>query len=486
MLALAPILLLVGLLAGARWPAARAGPASAVAAAAVAAAAFGYGGEAAAWIGPLLEAAFIAATILWIIFGALCIHEYQVKSGSVAVFGRWLGSFGHDRRTTALLVAFFFALFLEGAAGFGTPVALAAPLLVGIGFSPARAVTLVLIGHAAGVSFGAIGTPVVPLLAAADVSPTSLSLGIALLHAALGWAMAALVFRIADRRSAGGWRWPLIAAGAFFLPFVLLAGLIGPELPTMGGAIAGGLLFTFLVRARQPDAASAIAPRDLLVSALPYLLVIAAILATRLVPPLQQALSATRIDWVLGNRFGGSAAPFYHPGTILILAFVLTGLIRGGGDIGAAAGRAARRLPMVALALFSVLLLARLMVHAGMIDLLAVTAAGAMGSTYPLAAPLVGALGSFIAGSATGSNIVFADFQVATATATGLPPLLTLAGQGMGAAVGNMIAPHNIVAGAATVGLIGGEGRILRRTLPVCLLYSAAAGVLLFAAALLL
>jgi L-lactate permease len=109
LLALLPILLLVGLLAGARWSAAHAGLTSAAAAAAVAAFGFGYGASAADWLGPLLEAGFIAGTILWIIFGALCIHEYQTKSGGVAVLGRWLSSFGEDRRVTALFIAWFFA-----------------------------------------------------------------------------------------------------------------------------------------------------------------------------------------------------------------------------------------------------------------------------------------------------------------------------------------------------------------------------------------
>jgi lactate permease len=481
LLALLPILLLLGLLVGARWSAVQAGLTSAAAAAAVAALGFGYGTSASDWLGPLLEAGFIAGTILWIIFGALCIHEYQTKSGAVAVFGRWLGSFGEDRRVTALFIAWFFALFLEGAAGFGTPVALAAPLLVGIGLSPVRALTLVLIGHAVGVSFGAIGTPIIPLLAAAVVSPTTLSVGIALLHAALGWSLAALVFRTADRRASGGWSWPLAAALAFFVPYVALAGLIGPELPTLGGALAGALAFVAFARARHPRG-SAIPTHELIASALPYLLVILIILVTRLVSPLQEGLAAAAIEWSYAGRFEGSAAPLYHPGTILILAFLVTGLFRGGGDLAPAAARAAARLPMVALALFAVLVVARLMNHSGMISLLAANAAAIMGSAFPLAAPAIGALGSFIAGSATGSNIIFAEFQVATAAASNVPAIVTLVGQGMGSGIGNIIAPHNIIAGAATVGLIGREGRVLRRTLPICLVYVAAAGGLLLTA----
>jgi lactate permease len=92
---------------------------------------------------------------------------------------------------------------------------------------------------------------------------------------------------------------------------------------------------------------------------------------------------------------------------------------------------------------------------------------------------MVGALGSFVAGSATASNVLFAGFQVAAAEAVGLAPMMALAGQGFGAAIGNVIAPHNIVAGAATVGLIGREGDVLKRTLPLCLVYALLGGGLL-------
>jgi len=99
----------------------------------------------------------------------------------------------------------------------------------------------------------------------------------------------------------------------------------------------------------------------------------------------------------------------------------------------------------------------------------------------PLAIPLVAALGSFITGSATASNILFGGFQLTAAEATQLPPLSALVGQGFGAAIGNIIAPHNIVAGAATVGLIGREGRVLKKTFPLCLVYALAGGLLLLA-----
>jgi lactate permease len=122
--------------------------------------------------------------------------------------------------------------------------------------------------------------------------------------------------------------------------------------------------------------------------------------------------------------------------------------------------------------------LARLMVHAGMIDTLAQAAAAGLGPVWPAAAPFVGVLGTFVTGSATASNILFTDFQAATAAALGLPALWLAAAQGFGAAVGNMVCPHNIVAGAATVGVAGKEGETLRLTIVPCLVYALAGGAL--------
>lgn len=490
LIALAPILLLFALLIGAHWRAATAGAAAALAAAVLALGVFGYdatgAGPLAALLGPLLEASFIAATIVWIIFPALCIHEYQSQTGANALFGRWLAGLSDDPRMTALLVAWFFSLFLEGAAGFGTPIALAAPLLVAAGFTPMTALTLALLGNAAGVSFGAIGTPMVPLLASGVFDPEALSLLVISLHAAVGWTMAALVYRLAGVGVPSAGRAAAVArvGGAallFFVPAGLLAWTLGPELPTLGGAMVGGTLFV-LAKRRRPSKPVPNAPsnRALLDAALPYLLVVGLILMTRLVIPLAEVLRGMSFDWEAYGQFGGTVAPLHHPGTMLFLGFLAAGLTQRGGRalIPQSIGRAAARLPTVALALLTVLLLARLMVHSGMISLLAASTARALGGAWPLLAPAAGALGSFITGSASSSNILFGDFQFAAARDAGLSPMLMTAAQAFGAAAGNLIAPHNIVAGAATVGLIGREGEIMRRMLPPCLLYVAAGGVL--------
>lgn len=494
-LSLVPVSLILVVMVGLRWPAARAGVLGLAVTVPIALLAFGYGGGGAegpslAVAGALAEAAFIAATVLWIIFPALCIYELQLAGGAFETLKRALVRISDDRRVLAILVAWFFALFLEGAAGFGTPVALAAPVLVGLGFPPLRALAVVLVAHSVGVSFGAVGTPVVPQMAATGLPGLALAEATGLLHALLGWIILAFAVRLARSKGASGGPSAVVltalAAASFLLPFIAIAWFVGPELPTLGGALIGGVLFVLALKRIAPPPPDAggerIGAASLARAALPYLVLLALILLTRLVPPLAEALRSVEIAWTWQAEFAGAMAPLYHPGTLLVLGFLVGGLLQGrsGRDLAAAAGKAARRLPPVLVALVAMLGLARLMVHAGMVDTLAEAAAAGLGPVWPLAAPLVGVLGTFVTGSATASNILFTDFQAATATALGLPVLWMAAAQGFGAAVGNMVCPHNIVPGAATVGLAGREGETLRLTIVPCLTYALAGGVLVF------
>lgn len=486
LLALLPILLLLLCMTALGWSAASSGMIGAAAAMGLAILAFEYETDGIGLVGPLLEAGFTAATILWIVFPALAIHEVQTRSGASMRISKWLTSISDKPAILVLILAWFFALLLEGAAGFGTPVALIAPMLVALGFSSQRSLVLALIGHAAGVSFGAVGIPMVPLLEAQAVNPRELSLTIMLLHAALGWALVLVVFRLAITEGrTGNWILVPFAAFLFFLPALALAWLVGPELPTLGGALIGGVIFIALVKWKWPPGGSPLGTvkYGILLAILPYALVLTAILVTRTLPPLTASLQSVVVEWDLAARFSGSVSPLYHPGTMLMLALAGAVMLRPASRlvILPSLRAAAFRLPSVAFALVSVLLLSRIMVHSGMIDALASAAAAVLGSAWPAAVPLVGALGSFITGSATASNILFSRFQVAAADASGLEPMLALAGQGFGAAIGNVIAPHNIVAGAATVGLVGREGTILKATLPVCLAYASMGGLLLLA-----
>jgi len=509
-----PLLVVLIAMLGLRWSAARAGAVGLTLGLMVAYLAFGFGvrtlpqlGPLAATGGVLLEAVFIAATILWIVFPALGIHELQLRTGAIDVLRDAMARLSGDPRVLALLVAWFFVLFVEGAAGFGTSVALAAPFLVAAGFGRVEAVAIALIGHAAGVSFGAVGTPVLAQMAITEFTGRELAAATVAYHSLAGPLLPLVVMLLvtrtlprARRAGWGAWGWTLLAAAAFLVPHHVLATYVGPELPTLAGSLLGGLAFVGVLRiasgngrarrARASVEASQSAPTDgpparpvrpvaLATAGAPYLVLVATVLATRLLPQLQDALSGATWAWQLGP-FGGSFAPLYHPGSLLLLAFVA----------GAAWQRAPRHQPLraardaavrlvpVTLALIAMLSLSRLMLHAGMIEALADAVAAGAGQAWPYVAPFVGLLGTFVTGSATTSNILFTDFQLAAARGLGLSPTAMLGAQGFGAAVGNIVCPHNLIAAGATVGLVGREGDVLKRTLWAALLYASLGGLL--------
>jgi lactate permease len=330
------------------------------------------GGLGPAAAGTLAEASFSTLTILWVILPALALHGYQQATGAVARIRDALGGLTSDRRLQVILIAWFFGLFIEGAAGFGTPVALAAPLLAGLGFAPARAVVLALLGHAAGVSFGAVGTPTLAQVAVTGLPGTAIALPVALIHAGLGPLLLLATVALAAPgplrlRDVG---WAAVAAICFFVPSVALAGLVGPELPSLGGALIGGAAFIVLLRRAGPRSGAARA-KGLGADLAPYLAVLALVLATRLIGPVQDALSGFALAWTLPGGFSGSFAPFYHPGTLLFAGLGAAALATGraGAVPGAIRGALASLLP-VALALMAMLALSRLMLHAQFIDVI--------------------------------------------------------------------------------------------------------------------
>lgn len=432
--------------------------------------------------GVTAEAGHSTLTILWIILPALALYEHQKASGAIRRIRDSLTALTADRRLQAILIAWFFGLFMEGAAGFGTPVALAAPLLVGLGYAPVRAVVLALMGHAAGVSFGAVGTPVLAQVAITGLDGQQIAVATAALHALCGPILLLAMVWLADNRplSRRDIGWTLAAALCFLLPSLGLAALAGPELPTLGGALIGAALFVALL----PRAGGAgIDMRALARDLAPYGIILALVLLTRLVGAVQDVLRGLALSWRLDGGYSGAFEPLYHPGTLLFLGLALGAVSTGrAACLPGAVGAALRRLAPVALALLVMLALSRAMVHSGMIDALA-TAAAQVGPGWPVLAPLVGVLGTFITGSATASNILFTGLQASTAAQLSLPPVGLVAAQGFGAAIGNVVAPHNIIAGAATVGLTGREGAVLARTAAPCLIYALLGGALAFVVA---
>jgi lactate permease len=469
------------------------------------------------------EGLVIAATVLWIVFGALLLLNVLTQTGAMDVIKGGFSAISPDRRVQLLFIGWLFVAFLEGAAGFGTPAAIAAPLLVALGFPPIAAVVLALIADSSAVSFGAIGTPVlvglaqgVPSLSESDLRLIALqAIGTDVLVASwLPVFMCGLLSRYFS--SEQSWRpglaiapFALLSGLSFTLSAYVVAWLFGPEFPSVLGALFGLMLMMLLARYRillpqQPwyfsaedqthseqinTLATAKGGISLPRAWLPYI-VLALLLVLSRIPELGFKAWLQSVQWqwadILGTELQVTVQPLYLPGSLFVLiaaaaSFLLTqpSAVSRWQPFTTALRQSGRMIFPSLIALGAAVPMVRIFLHSEVnaADLpamplaLAAQAALYLTDAWIWCAPLVGALGSFIAGSATFSNLMFGSFQHAMADSSGLSPTVVLALQMLGANAGNMICVVNVVAAASVVQLSGREGEIIRYTVVPMLLY---------------
>ncbi len=533
LLAAIPILIVGILMIGFMWPAMKAMPIGWLSAVVIA---MVWWDMPLQWIaGASVGGAIDALDILIIVFGALLILQLIKTSGGVKSISYTMANVSEDRRVQALLIAFLMGAFFEGAAGFGTPAAVAAPLLVGLGFPPLIAATVALIANSVPVSFGAVGVPIwggfEPLSGIVEMPVESMGVEIeafthfldaiggyaGILNGAMALfiplAIVAVMTKIAEGSIIKGLKvWPLaIFTGIIFgLPMVLIANFVGPELPSLLGSMISIPIFIFVVSKGFlvpeddwdfPDRedwedewedqveADATVPeaKDLKVSPfrawLPYIIIAALLAISRVeVFGLIEPLQSIELMWenILGTDITEGIVPFWNPGIVpFILVALFIPMIHGMEK-----GKAIEcwketliTIKSAAIALVFALGMVVIMMESGveaeytMLEEMAFAAADMAGGAWHFAAPFVGTLGAFISGSNTVSNIMFSAFQYETAAAAGVEIIPTLGLQTAGAAGGNMLCVHNVIAAITTVGLIGKAGLVMRKTIVVTLLY---------------
>lgn len=499
LLAALPILIVLVLMLRFRWPGARAGAAGWFVAQVLAGLVFG--------ASPRLlfyaqcKALLLSLYVLYIIWGALAFFRVSDEAGSVKRIGAWLPNLTPDRGIQVLLLAWVFAGFLQGFGGFGVPVAVVAPILVNLGFSPTAAVVIPSIGHSWAVTFGSLGASFYALMAATE------RLGSELAPAAASFlGLACLACGAGSLWSAGGSTLflprlgPLLAIGLTMagVQYVVAASGLW-SVASMLAALAGlGVALGWIrlrTAGREADTSSrnlpGEGPRSEAHSLLrmpvswalaPYGLLIAIVLGAQLISPLAACLGrvvlrvgfpelATSWGWVTPAGPGRSIEVFGHPGALLLYASLFSYLLyrlRGyyapcaPGRIVHAVFKAGLRSSAGIVAMVG---MAITMEHAGMTYLLAQGLATVAGAAFPLVSPFIGALGAFVTGSNTNSNVVFADLQQQVASLVGANPLIILAAQTAGAAIGSAFAPAKIIVACSTVELTGGEGQALGATM---------------------
>ena len=429
----------------------------------------------------------------------------------------------------AIIITWLFGSFIEGAAGFGTPAALAAPLLLALGFPALAAVMVALIANSTAVSFGAVGTPTLIGIRTSLNLPEirqSLEQGgmgfnefiqqtgtwSAWLHVLPGIFIPLLIVVLLTRYFGENksfregfaiWPYAIFAGLSFTVPYLLVAIFLGPEFPSILGGLLGMLI---LIPATKAGFLSPKTPwnfpeeskwepawkgsikveagidekkMSLAKAWLPYALIGALLVLTRVeFLPVKAWLGNLKISSVdlFGTDIAPALAPLYNPGIFpfLIISLFCIWLFRmNKTQVSRAWTDAYQKVKGPFIALIFAVPMVRLMMQSGnnpdnipgMPIAMALYAANVFRDVWPLVSPLIGALGTFMSGSATVSNMLFSLFQFTVAEQTGTPALLVVSLQNVGAAMGNMIGVHNIIAACATVGLSGMEGELLKKNL---------------------
>lgn len=427
------------------------------------------------------KALLLSLDVLLIIWAAYGFYRVVDEAGAITQLAQGLARFTADRGMQALLLGWAFASFLQSMGGFGVPVAVVAPLLVGLGFSPLTAVVIPAVGHGWAVSFGSLATAFRALEAAsgwpgAAIAPwaagllgvAALGTGLAVAHAAGGWTA---VRRLAVRA--------LVMAGVMAgVQFVLARGGLW-TVAALGGSLAGGGVGLLLAPRRARGEAVAGPDRRALAQAtVGYALLVAVVLVVQFVPSVRQALSGVVVQatfpavqtsrgFVVPAEAGRRIVLLRHTGARLFYAAVLAAawyarLGRYRPGVGGRVVRATVRGTRKATGgILTMMAMAVIMQHAGMTEALAQGLAALAGGAYLWVAPWLGALGAFMTGSNTNANVLFGLLQRRTAELLGLTVPLVLAAQTAGAAVGSVLAPAKVIVGASTTRMTGREGEVM-------------------------
>jgi len=527
LLALAPIVIILVLMAGYRWGAARAGPAGWSAAVLIAILRFGGTLEMLAYA--QVKALLLTLDVLYIVWMAYLLFKVAEQAGAVEGISRALRRLTEDRGMQALLVGWCFSSFLQGVGGYGVPVAVIAPLLIGLGFAPLTAVVIPSVGHSWSVTFGSLGASFQALIAASGLPGEALAPPTALMLGLGGLLCGFLVAYIA-----GG----VSAVHTLWLPILILGtgmgaaqyGLATSGAWSLGGTGAGlaglGLGFVLARRYRgdvqgwvhgetgtqvdrepgtvdqmdrQENRIGLQGGNETLLVLSGYLILVALTLVFQLIPAVEEFVGrvkivvqfpeiSTRLGYVTPAGTGRTINVFGHAGASLLYSSVLAYWIYlRAGRYQEGAGRrilssTLKGVVPSSLGIVAMVSMAVIMAHAGMTETLARGLASSVGAAYPVVSPFIGALGAFMTGSNTNSNAVFAILQLRTAELLHLSVPVILAAQTSGAAMAAMLSPTKIVVGASTAGLAGQEGPVLRTLLPygglLVLLVSAVAWIL--------
>jgi lactate permease len=456
----------------------------------------------------ILGACFGLFPIMWIVWNAIWIYNMTDVTGHFAVLRRSFASISNDQRIQAVIIAFAFGALMEALAGFGTPVAITAVMLVAVGFNPMKAAAVALVANTAPVAFGAIATPIITLAGVTDLPKDDLGAMVGRQTPFLALIVPLILVAMVDGRRGLRQTWPaaLVGGVAFAIGQFICSNYLTVELTDIIASLLSAGAMVLFLRTWQPAeplqmdrfsrgpaiagaaTADAVHERevqrrsddahdtrgDVLAAYAPYVIIIA-ILSLAQWGPIKDFLMArtAEIDWpglnvlnAKGEEPGPATFVFAWaatPGTLLLVSGLLTMFVLrlSPGRALATYGRTLNQLKWATLTVATVLALAYVMNFSAQTLTLGSWIAGAGGILGFLSA-MIGWLGVAVTGSDTSSNSLFGALQVQAAKDAGLDPTLLAAANSSGGVLGKMISPQNLAIGAAAVGIAGQEGDLLR------------------------
>ncbi|MGI8386179.1 L-lactate permease [Robertmurraya sp. P23] len=472
----------------------------------------------------------------WIIITSVFLYKLTVKTGQFDIIRQSVLSITEDRRLQALLVAFSFGAFLEGAAGFGAPVAISAALLVGLGFNPLYAAGLCLIANTAPVAFGAIGIPIIAVEGPTGIPAMEISkmVGRQLPFLSVFIPFYLIVIMAGFKRTMEVMPAIMVSGVSFAVTQYLSSNFLGPELPDILSALVSLFALTIFLKywkpktifrfAAEQEMAATVAIKAPLSSQSKHtggeifkawspFLILTAIISVWGIPTIKLALTGhyegtnavlkainslghalTVIPEVpfLNNRIfntdGAPIAAIYKleilgaAGTAILIATFLTKFIVGISwrNWIITFGETLNELKYPVITIGSVVGFAYVTNASGMSTTLGMTLAKTGAVLFPFFSPFLGWLGVFITGSDTSANLLFGNLQKITATSIGMDPILAVAANSSGGVTGKMISPQSIAVACAAVGLAGKESELFRFTIKHSLFLVTLIGILTF------
>ena len=438
--------------------------------------------------------------ILIIILMAIFSYNVLVESGDIEVIKRQFSSFSDDRGVTVLMLVWGFGGLLEGMAGFGTAVAIPAAILISLGYKPLFSALVALIANTVPTGFGAVGVPIITLCnevapggAATSEAICEISAYAVLQLSPLFFILPLIILMLTDHRRQAWLKNVVLSlwvGGVSVVTQYVVARYLGAETPAIIGSVAAivAIIIYVKVEKRLRRSGSAASSSSILRAWSIYLLILVFVLLSGpLFPGINHFLKTHLVSRI--------ALPIYPEGTyfsfgwisnaglMLFLGTMIGGLIQGLSlkRLMVVLARTVVGLRKTVVTIVSLIALASVMNYSGMIMVIASALAAATGTFYPLFAPLIGAVGTFVTGSDTSANILFAKLQANVASQLNYAdPNWLVAANTTGATGGKMISPQSIAIATAACDMQGKDGDILRSALPYAVLYIIIGGLVVF------